>query len=400
MISTERALGAARWSLRMKNDLPSPTKDLPREKGGRFEDLKRSVVDQDLCSRCGACVAACPVRVLEFSPSGPKLSGECIGCGTCIHICHGPGIDMSSFEKGLFGRSRKGGRGRPLGLYQKKMYLSASDRSVFRRGYFGGRVSAVLISALKRGDIDCALLTDWGDKGDISMGKARIVRTEEGILSHASTKYVFSPVLTLLPYLEMDPDLNRAALVGLPCHIQAFRKMRSDPVASKVTSKVKYLISLNCGSSLMEEGDWRDLLGRLMEVPSDGIGSVNARKTSGSTLRFVVGLKDGHEVERTVHIGRYFKEITSRPRPSRCDMCPDYSGELSDLTFGAPVIRTRQGMELIDGAMKDGSLRKASIKMQLSQRSMDIVVSRKKRCKCLRTISRRRRRKEPCPVYG
>ncbi|MEA3557914.1 MAG: 4Fe-4S binding protein, partial [Candidatus Thermoplasmatota archaeon] len=45
--------------------------------------MKRSVIYQDLCTRCGGCAASCPVNALSFGKDGIELVGDCIECGTC-----------------------------------------------------------------------------------------------------------------------------------------------------------------------------------------------------------------------------------------------------------------------------------------------------------------------------
>jgi heterodisulfide reductase subunit A len=59
-----------------------------------FDEMTRSpmvaVVEEDLCSACGACVAACPYQarelhsVLEFAIVNPAL---CQNCGACVVVC-------------------------------------------------------------------------------------------------------------------------------------------------------------------------------------------------------------------------------------------------------------------------------------------------------------------------
>lgn len=66
------------------------------------------MVDQDLCTACGACVKACPKHIIELRPKGPKEGRRvyvacsnkdkggiarkackvaCIGCGKCAKTC-------------------------------------------------------------------------------------------------------------------------------------------------------------------------------------------------------------------------------------------------------------------------------------------------------------------------
>lgn len=51
------------------------------------------MVDEKTCTRCGACVAACPARIIEQREPNPvptpvsEAAKSCIACGHCVAIC-------------------------------------------------------------------------------------------------------------------------------------------------------------------------------------------------------------------------------------------------------------------------------------------------------------------------
>ncbi|WP_446424125.1 4Fe-4S dicluster domain-containing protein [Mailhella sp.] len=56
----------------------------------RGEDCTRNAARQrGRCIRCGACVKACPGRVLELDEQGPRATRaiRCWRCGICITAC-------------------------------------------------------------------------------------------------------------------------------------------------------------------------------------------------------------------------------------------------------------------------------------------------------------------------
>ena len=47
-----------------------------------------SVVIDDRCTACGACLVTCPERALAVQPLRPLvIDDRCTGCGACIEIC-------------------------------------------------------------------------------------------------------------------------------------------------------------------------------------------------------------------------------------------------------------------------------------------------------------------------
>lgn len=365
-----------------------------------FSYLQSDIIDKGLCTRCGGCQASCPVEAISFTKEGMKLTGECIECGNCASICPGGGIDLASYEKRLFGKERRSERRDRLGIHIRKEYLKAGEEEVFKKGYFGGRVSALLIHALDNGTIDAALLTDWSGTEALSIGRGVIARKREEVLSASSSKYLFSPVLNLLRKIKDDRTIGTVALVGLPCHIHAFRKMELHPGTRSLTEKVIVLISLNCGAPNLDEDNWRRIIEKLTDMSGSDISRFSARKVSGANLRFHVEKVDGSTVEKDIPVTTYMRGIGSLGVWPRCLMCPDYSGELSDITFGAPYIRTQRGADLIDSAKGSGALVKAGFKMQMSQVILDLIMPRRKLWHTKKNIQKRKRRGLSYPNYS
>ena len=52
--------------------------------------MAKPVIDEATCSKCGACIDACPMDVLEMDEiNGPQVShpSNCVGCRACEQVC-------------------------------------------------------------------------------------------------------------------------------------------------------------------------------------------------------------------------------------------------------------------------------------------------------------------------
>jgi nitroreductase/NAD-dependent dihydropyrimidine dehydrogenase PreA subunit len=66
----------------------------------------RPEVSVDACVRCGKCIAACSLDVLEMGERGPEATGEapCFRCGHCVAVCptgaiYHPGMKAEHFRE-------------------------------------------------------------------------------------------------------------------------------------------------------------------------------------------------------------------------------------------------------------------------------------------------------------
>lgn len=80
--------------------------------------LPQISVAGELCTRCGACVAACPADAIRLAPL-PEFRSACIACYNCLRACpeHALQADFSQMEAGLNKRAEDFGERKETVVY-------------------------------------------------------------------------------------------------------------------------------------------------------------------------------------------------------------------------------------------------------------------------------------------
>jgi coenzyme F420 hydrogenase subunit beta len=325
-----------------------------------FHDLIRLVQQNNFCGKCGGCVAFCSASnlgALEVGPDGmPVFADEekCLKCGICYMIC--PNI------YDLDGELKKKTRWEPpIGLIKDLVSAQTTNPLVREKCTDGGVVTSLLLYLMDNHMIDGALVS----RSDGPFHRGPILATSgEEIISASGSHYdesfsvvklgshysTYSPAMQELKNLRKGL-IDRVAMVGTPCQIHTVRKMQ---VLGIIPSDViKYSFGLFC----MENFSFDDIQMRHLEkkygFDLTQVSKVNVKED------FFIYLKDG----RVIHIP--FEEIDSIARPA-CLVCPDFSAEFSDLSFGGlgsaegyttALIRSERGKMVYRGALTAGYIK-------------------------------------------
>lgn len=306
-----------------------------------FQDLYDNVINKDACVLCGACISLCPrIGMKDHKPILLESDPE---CSLCFKYCARTYFPEEMFEKEIFRNIPKDSL---LGCYQNIVAARSTNKKILKTAQDGGIVTTLLIHALDIGLIDGVLLAtkdeDW-------VPTPFVARTAEDILTVAGSIYSMAP--TLLSYNDAvnKYKLKKLAFVGMPCQIQAARKIQLWPPLSEEYGKISLIIGLYCTSNYSY-----DLMEKLVEEKL-GIPLKNVEKFDISRGRFVVHKKDN-----------YVKEIpiqeTKKYNWSSCQYCKDYTAEFADISVGSVgkpenkwnsvIIRSNTGKELLDDAIK------------------------------------------------
>ena len=334
-----------------------------------WSDLYREVAGTDVCAGCGACVVACPRRILAYSAAGTRPyqtdegSGPAgcrfgdAGCDACTRVCARFRPDPAAVEVGRFGRARR----------PEEVAGTELDRLVVRAvgstGQDGGLVTATLAWAMRTGRIDGAGVARH-DPDHPWRNLPVIVSDPEEVLTTAGSRYTYSR--NLLTLQDASSQL-RLAFVGLPCQVGGLTKGQASGL--KRFRTVVLSIALMCSETFSEDAFLHGLLEERFGLDLARITKVNVKgKLLVHTDQDLGHLAEGGVPGSKARVGEGnvveipLREVRSTVRP-QCQSCTDFSGEWADLSAGGvgmdgwtmAIVRTPMAAEWV-AAMVDAKV--------------------------------------------
>lgn len=206
----------------------------------------------DLCTGCGVCQGACPTGAISFRTvkgnNRPVIDeAKCNndkGCHRCHDACPGLGVDLMHLAKESF-TDQQTKEDKFIGRYLQCFSGYSNDHDIRYHSASGGLVSQFLIFLLEKHYIDGAVVTAF-DAQDKQLVRTFIAKTREEVLSAKGSKYS-AVALNEAPRMIKDDAGERFVVVGLPCHIEGFRKLEA--IDRKLRSKIVGHIGIYCSSS-------------------------------------------------------------------------------------------------------------------------------------------------------
>lgn len=353
------------------------------------------VTDNCLCTGCGVCKSICPAKaikiILDHGENRPQIDkAKCLGskCGRCLKVCPGVGISFSSYVEQRIGEGFK--RDKFIGMYYQLYVGYSCDNNIRYHSASGGMVTTFLIYLLEKQIIDGAVVTRYLEKDHVTP-EPFIARTREEVISARSSKYC--PVsMEEVRDLLSDKD-GKYVIVGLPCHIQAFKKLSR--VDKKFREKVFGLFSIYCSSN--RSFGARDFLLNNYQINRNEI-SYFAFRDNGCLGNLTIFTEkkipiESHSVntwyndcrEVQIPFSQYYgKMLKSFFKPHRCLSCVDHYGELADVCFGdihikpysddhigisSWIVRNKFWNDLFVKAMDDGYIKMDQITPDILNKS-------------------------------
>jgi len=171
---------------------------------------------------------------------------------------------------------------------------------------------------------------------------------KETVIGCAGSRYTYSPnSLAIGEALKLG--LQRVALVGVPCHIQALRRLQR--AGMKQGRRIAFSIGLLCTETFSYEG--------LMLQKLEGELGINLAEVVKVDIKgqFKVYLKSGQI------LGIPLKDLRKYSRPG-CGFCTDFAAQGADLSLGGvglqgwtlTIVRTEKGRDWLRKGLAGGAI--------------------------------------------
>ncbi len=286
-----------------------------------FGTLLAEVVRTGLCMYCGACIASCPVNVIARTEDEvPTLSGICVLCELCYYGCPRVELPINEIERQIYGRTRDVNEpyGVKVGVYSAR----ATDPEILERCQDGGVATTILRQALKRNDVDRVIAV--GTDASTPWKPIPIaVGAELELLKHSLSKYTATGSISCLADAAVGYPEENFAFVGVPCQMQALRRLATSPHGTKkLAERVKLAVSLFCYNTYKYKPLFAEYLAGQQGVDLSSLTKVDCK---AGKFKF-------YEAETVVH-ETSVKTLEGYTHPG-CSKCQDFSGELSDISIG------------------------------------------------------------------
>jgi len=318
-----------------------------------LDGFKASLKDADICSNCGACMSFCQWDTFErLNPGHRGEPAICRSCMVCFRICPRPQSRYAQNEEAIFGAARSN---ELLGYYREAVAAKAVQPPAGAQD--GGATTALLKFILREGLVEAALLTR---RDSVWQPQPFLATTETEVDEAAGSKYTAAPALSILR--QALERFSRIAFVGVPCQIAALRNLQQRREAAYPADRVVLAIGLFCAESFTygrpETHGMAHFVQEELGMPLDRVTRFDIKKNNLMV----------YEAERVE--GRPLSEIKHLAWPI-CHACPDFTGELADLSIGAVgsaadqstiLVRSALGQEMLERAAAAGFLEIAPVR--------------------------------------
>ncbi|WP_051309141.1 Coenzyme F420 hydrogenase/dehydrogenase, beta subunit C-terminal domain [Desulfogranum japonicum] len=297
------------------------------------ENMKKDnisfVVKNNLCVGCGICEDVCSTHkaitiVRTATLHVPEVDQQtCNNCGLCLNICPGAGIALHDYSEKLFSDENIL-QDTYIGRYLNCYSGYSNDYDIRYHSASGGLVTQFLVYLLEKKIIDGAVVVGFQDK-DVTAPKVYIAENKKDVLQGKSSKYCPVSYNSIVPQLKERG--GKYVVVGLPCHIHAFRKYEN--IHNWLQEKVLGYFSIYCSGT--KNFLSQDFLFQRFNIDKPQLKKFAYR--DDGCLGFMRAEYNDDSVKKINYLD-YYRSMRGFFTPVRCTLCTDYYGELADVCFG------------------------------------------------------------------
>ena len=317
-----------------------------------------SVSHNHACTGCGGCSYQVPehIRMVDVDNYGIRPMGRDLESEDASY-CGGAYLDRTRLVnrdniQSLFRRW-----GPVLDVYEG----FASDDRVRLSGSSGGVLTALSNFAVESGVADAVLSTGAADSDPLTNTSSFSANPSE-LIDRAGSRYLVSSPLAALKSVV---DYSKVAVVGKPCDAATLSNLREEN--TDLDEKVSLSLSFFCAGTPSKSGNLSYIKSKLGFAPAL-IESLKFRGDGWPGLWKVVATSNEQVVSAEATYSESWGNL-QQYRQWRCFICPDHSGEYSDISCGDAwykqpdginpgssliVVRTKRGQEFLQRAIDEG----------------------------------------------
>lgn len=322
----------------------------------------QSVVDQHLCSGCGACSYAHPnsIRMTDTLTHGRRPSAvgsqDLSGCDA-RPIC--PSVQAAHFESKPTSTDNWG---EVLEVWEGY----ATDEEIRYRGSSGGAVTALALFGLQTQHLSGVLHVKADEKSPL-LNETVLSKSRDELVAGAGSRY--SPASPCEKLAEIENAAGPCMFIGKPCDVAG--AVTASRLSQKLNENLAVTVAVFCAGTPSMSGTVA-LANSLGVADPSQITKVKFRGEGWPGLMTIeYQTEEGERKEASIPYAEGWGQILQKHRQWRCNMCADHTGESADISVGDPwyrpvdkgdpgrsliVVRTERGKKYVREAIDAGYL--------------------------------------------
>ncbi len=314
--------------------------------GKGINELLSEVIDQGLCTGCGACITGCPYVVAHAGRI--VVLDKCTGTdGDCYKHCPRTSFDFDAVNEAVFGKAYSDGE---FGQVLQVFMTRSKDPEILKRGQDGGTVTSLLALALEERLIDVAVSTRMDAE---KSPHGNLARSRRELLECAGSSYEIG--FSLEAYRSLPAEsTEKLAIVGTGCQVEALGKIKQQPPRNSPDPRnISFTLGLFCGWALSPR-TFHPYLKTLCDLSQ--VCRFEIPHTPHYSFDF--------HFENDLDPGSVSLDVIKPHINPGCHYCWDLTAEFSDISIGSAgsafpgwntvLVRSPQGADLFALATEKG----------------------------------------------